>query len=146
MRITLIAPSNTSDPVCPLQTLSRLITADGMSLVIQGMSDSGIAGTVKEEELSKSIEFLAQHTFASGIQGENRRLDNGQVAHDSDTDSSDDQIEARRVKEAKSITQKKAVRELLQIDDQQIDGYISHIIDGYRMRLERGMMGMEKVN
>jgi hypothetical protein len=118
-----------------------------MPIVIQGMSDSGVAGTVKEEELSKSIEFLAQHTFASGVQGEYRRLDNGQIAQDSDTDSgSDDQTEARRVKEAKSIIQKKAVRELLQIDDQQIDGYISHIIDGYRMRLERGMMGMEKVN
>jgi hypothetical protein len=117
-----------------------------MSLVIQGMSDSGIAGTVKEEELSESIEFLAQHTFASGVQGGHRRLDNGQIAYDSDTDSSDDQIEANCGKEAKSIIQKKAVRELLQIDDQQIDGYISHIIDGYRMRLERGRMGMEKVN
>ena len=111
--------------------------------IIQGNTDTGkkFAG----DDLNKTIMFLAQHAFepsqpeerATLISKHGNPLESPPVAlpGDSEEDS-----------RGKAILKGVAIRKLMRTEDiVHIDGFVSDNLCGLRLRLKRGMLGVDRV-
>ncbi|KAJ6614659.1 hypothetical protein B0H10DRAFT_2044200 [Mycena sp. CBHHK59/15] len=105
--------------------------------VIQGNIDSGTNMT--EDDRRRLIEFYSRHAFEPSMPEERRDL----LARFGDPvqslNSSDDS-------HSKAILRSMAVRKLLSVDEtNHIDNYVADAVEGFRLRLRRGDIGIEKV-
>lgn len=129
---------------CPLSPRPmKYHTQVPQHLVIQGNSDVG-KNLMAGENLHKTINFLAEHAFEPSLPEERGALiakygdplEKAPVAMPGDT---------RQDLESKAVLKGMAVRKLMRTEDiVHIDNFISDNLNGYRLRLERGKLGLEK--
>lgn len=110
--------------------------------IIQGNSDTGkkLAG----DDLNKTVEFLAEHAFEPSLPEERAALiaQYGDPLSTRPLASASDTAEETR---SKAILKGVAIRKLMRTEDiVHIDNFISDNLHGYRLRLQRGQLGLER--
>jgi len=106
--------------------------------VIQGNIDSGT--NMAEEDRARLIEFYSRHAFEPSSPEERHDLlaQFGDPIQSLNSASGDAQSTA--------ILRSMAVRKLLSVDEtNHIDNYVADAVEGFRLRLKRGNIGLEKV-
>ncbi|KAK0217075.1 FAD/NAD(P)-binding domain-containing protein [Armillaria fumosa] len=111
--------------------------------IIQGNTESG--GKFADEDLGKTIEFLGKHVFAPSYPEQRAEL----VALYGDQL---DAVPKARVPgdneanaESKTILKHMTVQKLIRMEDvAHIGNYVSDVFEGYRLRLKRGELGLDK--
>jgi len=110
--------------------------------IIQGNSDSGkkLAG----DDLQKTIEFLAQHAFEPAPPEERAKLvaqygDKFDKLPTAPSDNSVESVESRNILKSIAVMKLMRTEDVMHINNESLD-----IIEGYRMRLQRGSLGMDK--
>ncbi|KAJ7888692.1 FAD/NAD(P)-binding domain-containing protein [Mycena olivaceomarginata] len=106
--------------------------------VIQGNIDSGT--NMSEADKARLIEFYSRHAFEPSTSEERHDLLEkfGDPIQSLNSASDDTQSTA--------ILRSMAVRKLLSVDEtNHIDNYVADAVEGFRLRLKRGNIGLEKV-
>ncbi|KAF8889037.1 hypothetical protein BD779DRAFT_1672000 [Infundibulicybe gibba] len=111
--------------------------------IIQGNTDTG--KKLIGDDLDKTIEFLAEHAFEPSLPEERAELVSrfGDPFLKIPTAKAEDGAEEAR---SKAVLKGIAIRKLMRTEDiVYIDNFISDTLHGYRLRLQRGQLGLVKV-
>src|ERR1700712_2129371 len=105
--------------------------------VIQGNIDSGT--NMSETDRARLIEFYSRHAFEPSMPEERHDL----LAQFGDPIQS---LNSASDAQSTAILRSMAVRKLLSVDEtNHIDNYVADAVEGFRLRLRRGNIGLEKV-
>ncbi|KAJ6448953.1 FAD/NAD(P)-binding domain-containing protein [Mycena vitilis] len=108
--------------------------------VIQGHIDSGT--DMSEADRARLIAFYAKHAFEPSMPEERHGL----LTQFGADPVKSVQADAGDKESDKAILRSMAVRKLLSVDEtNHIDNYVADAVEGFRLRLDRGNIGIEKV-
>lgn len=108
--------------------------------MIQGNIDSG--NEMSEADRARLIEFYSRHAFEPSMPEERHDL----LAQFGDPLATLDGAGAGDDAQATAILRSMAVRKLLSVDEtNHIDNYVADAVEGFRLRLKRGNIGLERV-
>ncbi|KIK62692.1 hypothetical protein GYMLUDRAFT_259974 [Collybiopsis luxurians FD-317 M1] len=104
--------------------------------VIQGRIDSSLS--LSEEDKTRLVHFYSRHAFEPSMPEERHNLLKEFGDPVKSFNNADDI-------HSKAILRSMAVRKLLSVDEtNHIDNYVADVVEGFRLRLERGNIGIEK--
>lgn len=123
-----------------LNTVQIKAVTDLASAVIQGNVDSG--KKLSPEELDKLIGLYSKHAFTPS-EPEKREQLLKEFGESYDISKLDTEVEDE---ETKAILKSMAVRKLFRIEDiNHINNYVADNVEGFRLKVERGKLGLERI-